>query len=255
MSNETKSLAIVPKTIGEIQTLAEMMSKSALLPDALKGKVADIAVQILAGSELGLAPMASIRGVFVVQGKPTLSADTMVGLILGSGLAEYFMQIEATATSVTFEAKRRGAPAAQRCTWTMEDAKRAGLNTKDTWRLYPRQMLASRAKAELARSAFPDILAGTYDPDELPSTAPAPVPIVQRDLKPANSDATDAEIVSETTITEAEALATIAETTDVAALKALSATFATMPAESRATVRAAYDARKAELTKPAESAA
>src|SRR5688572_12579945 len=102
-TNNNTALAIVPRSLPEVQSLAEILSKSALLPEALKGKAADIVVSILAGQELGLAPMAAIRGVHVVQGKPLLAADTMVGLVLASGLAEYFQCVEDTDASVTYE--------------------------------------------------------------------------------------------------------------------------------------------------------
>ncbi len=188
--SSSKALAIIPRTIGEVESLAEILSKSTLLPDALKGKAADVVVSILAGQELGMPPMASIRGVHVVQGKPVLAADTMMGLVLASGLAEYFSQVEATATSVTFETKRKGAPKPQRVTWTFEDAKRAGIY-KNVWLTYPRQMLAARCKAELARAVYPDILAGVYDPDEIqvPSihvhTAPASAPVNDEQIEDA----------------------------------------------------------------------
>ncbi len=186
MSN---ALALVPKTLAEVQSLAEMFAKSALMPEALKGKAADVFVSIMAGQELGLPPMAAIRGVHVVAGKSVLSADTMVAIVLGSGLCEYFMCLSESDTSVTYEAKRRGAPAPQRSTWTWDDTKRAGLNTKETHRLYPRAMMKARCKAALARDAFPDILAGCYDPDELPNSAPAPT------FTPREPDAIDAEII------------------------------------------------------------
>lgn len=186
--SDNKALVVSPRSFAEVQTMAETLSKSDLLPAALKGKIPDLVFSILAGQELGLAPIASIRGIHVIAGKPILAADTMMGLVLGSGLAEYFVQTESTATSVTFETKRKGSPIAQKCTWTIEDAKRAGINIKDTWRQYPRQMLASRAKAELARSAFPDILAGCYDPDEISS---APTPLRSMPATEIPSDTTD----------------------------------------------------------------
>lgn len=211
---ESKNLAIIPHGIAECSDLAERLSKSTLLPDALKNKPQDVMFQIMTGAELGLGPIASIRGIYVIQGKPVLSADTMVALVMGSGQCEYFIQTEASATSVTFETKRKNAPVVQRTTWTWEDAKRAGLNTKDTWRLYPKQMLASRAKAELARLAYSDILAGCYDPDEIDAPVPVRTTVTQRDPKPAN-DIVDAEIVEPVgddlldRVTAAESLATL----------------------------------------------
>lgn len=167
--NDEKALAIVPRNMTEVQSMAEVLAKSALMPDALKGKVPDVVVQILAGAELGLAPMASIRGVHIVQGKPLLSADTMVALVLSSGLCDYFSCVEETADKVTYETKRKGSPHPQKVTWSDEDTKLAGLNTKDNWRLHKKQMRRARAKAILARDVYPDVLAGCFDPDEIPA--------------------------------------------------------------------------------------
>lgn len=235
MTTDTKSLAIVPTTVAEVQTLAELIGKSALLPDALRGKPADIIMSIMAGAELGLPPFASIRGVHIVSGKPILAAATMVGIVLGSGLAEYFSQVDATPTSVTFETKRRGAPAPQRCTWTIDDAKRAGIH-KNTWLLYPRQMLAARASAELARSAYPDVCAGVYDPDEV-AAGPQPVDSPRYEHAP-DDGIIDAEIVG-----ESSPLADIDAATDMDALKALVPFISKLPEATKKEARTRYAAR------------
>ncbi len=242
--SDDKALAIVPRTMSEVQSMAEVLSKSALIPDALKGKAPDVVVQILAGAELGLSPMASIRGVHIVSGKPILSADTMVGLVLASGLCEYFTQIEASITSVTFETKRKGSPAAQRCTWTMEDAKRAAVNAKDNWRTFPRQMLSARCRAELARSVFPDVLAGVYVPEEHVDVRPMAPP-------PAHVDAVDAEFAD----APLDPLSAIDLAESVDALKALAPTLNKLSADAKKTARAKYDARLAALTPAQEGAA
>lgn len=232
-----KSIAIIPRGIAECADLAERLAKSTLLPDALKNKPQDVMFQIMTGAELGLGPIASIRGIFVIQGKPVLSADTMMALVLGSGLCDYFVQTEASATSVTFETKRKSAPIVQRVTWTWEDAKRAGLNTKDPWRLYPKQMLASRAKAELARLAYADLLAGCYDPDELNLPATSVAPVTPR--TPAN-DIIEAEIVEDSD----DILALISTAESVAVLEALKPRCAALPSGPKRTLaREGYQAR------------
>lgn len=243
MSN---ALAIIPRSIPEVTSLAEVLAKSTLLPEALRGKVPDVIVSILAGQELGLAPMAALRGVHVINGKPVIAADTMVGLVLSSGLCEYFIDVERTATSVTCETKRKGSPVAQKCTWTIEDAKRAGLNAKDTWRLYPRAMLASRARAELARSAYPDVLAGVYDPDELGVEVR---PTIPRD------DVVDAEYTETVAASPTDAIrdalvADMEAATTRAELDALLPRFAALPKgdPNRAAAHAVYKTRHEVLT-------
>lgn len=215
MSAETKALAIVPKTLGEVTTMAEVFAKSGLLPEALRGKVPDVVVQIMAGQELGLAPMAAIRGVHIVAGKPILSADTMVALALSSGLCEYFSCVEETATHVTYETKRKGSPIPQRVSWSDEDTKAAGLQLKDNWRMHKKQMRRARAKAILARDVFPDVLAGCYDPDEIQ------VPAQQRSSSAPVEVIEDAEIVTSTSDVDVPEFAAIEAATSAQDLMGL----------------------------------
>lgn len=187
MSEETTlvrqgATVIVPRTLAEVIDLAERLSKSSLLPDALKGKVPDVLMQIMAGQELGLYSMASLRSFNIISGKPVMSADAMVAVVLGSGKAEYVRRIEATDERATYATKRRGEPE-QRCTWTMQMAKDAALHQKDNWRTFKRQMLASRAKSELMRDVYPDVLAGCFTTDEVSDREPsAPTPRTHDDV-------------------------------------------------------------------------
>lgn len=172
MSGDGKALAIIPRTVDEVSSLAERFAKSALIPIDLRNKAADVFVTLLAGQELGLSPMAALRSIHVVKGKPILAADAMVGLALASGRCEYFRPVSKTATSVTYETKRVGSEPVT-LTWSMEDATRAGLGGGDNWRKYPRAMLAARCKAELARDVYPDVLAGVYEEGEAAEVDPS----------------------------------------------------------------------------------
>lgn len=248
MSNdkENRSLAIIPRTVDEVRALAKMFAQSALLPPDLRGKEPDVFVSIMAGQELGLPPMAALRGVHVVKGKPVLSADTMVGIVLGSGLAEYFSCIEETPESVTYETKRRGSPHSQVCTWTIDDARNAGLGG-DNWKKYPRAMLKARCKAMLARDVYPDVLAGCYDPDEAREfTAPINGAIVPL------SDVEDAVVVGESSqpqrADDIEALDAIESATSMVQLERLLPKLTKLDAATKQEARKRYGAKKAELS-------
>jgi hypothetical protein len=195
--SESKALAIVPRTFDEVTTIAEKIAGSSLLPKGMQGKVPDVLVTIMAGQEMGFSPMASLRAFHVIEGKPVLSADGMVALALGSGKCVYFDRVEESDTAVTYETLRTGSKVPRRCTWTWDMAKRAALHLKDNWRLYPRAMLASRAKAELARDVYPDVLAGCYTEEELEGRQSADALRVERHPV-ARPDVIDAEVVSET---------------------------------------------------------
>lgn len=250
MSND-KAIAIIPRTVDEVRSLAATFSKSALLPEALRGKEADVFVSIMAGAELGLPPMAALRGVHVVKGKPVLSADTMVGIVLGSGLAEYFACIDETAQAVTYETKRKGSPHSQVCTWTLDDAQQAGLNGEN-WKKYPRAMLKARCKAMLARDVYPDALAGCYDEDEARSFANDPPPPAMR--PPPRDEVQDAEVVSETNA-EPDILADIDIAPSKEALLALVPAISKLPEAAKKDARTRYSARLRHFEQTAKGAA
>ena len=89
--------------------------------------------------------------------------------------------VESTHEKATWETKRKGARRMMSITWTMHDALRAGLVTRDgngfkgvsrsgrpsNWDKYPRAMLRHRAATELARAVYPDVTSGLYAPNEL----------------------------------------------------------------------------------------
>ncbi|HRU95549.1 MAG TPA: hypothetical protein P5195_10000, partial [Anaerolineae bacterium] len=55
-----------------------------------------------------------------------------------------------------------------RSRFTLDDAKKAGLNTSDNWRKYPRNMLFARALSNGVKWYCPDVTGGpAYTPDEL----------------------------------------------------------------------------------------
>ena len=122
---------------------------------------------IMLGRDLGLPAIASLRSVHVIEGRHSLSADLMVALVLKSGLAVYFQMVESTDKICTFETQRQGAPSPQKLSYTIEQAEQAGLlkpsrsGRPTAWEKMPTQMLRARAKSEMARLEYPDLLAGT----------------------------------------------------------------------------------------------
>lgn len=233
--SESKALSIVPRTIDESADLAERFSKSTLLPKSMQGKAPDVLVTIMAGAEMGLSPMASLRAIHVIEGKPVLSADGMVAIVLGSGKAMYFERVEESDKAVTYETQRVGAKAPRRATWTMEMAKVAALHLKDNWRAHPRAMLAARAKAELARDVYPDVLMGCYTEDEIgsPSTRTDYVP------PPRDADAVDADVIE-----DSPELAMIDAAENLEQLGALAKRLAALKGDAKDAARARYAARK-----------
>lgn len=155
---------LAPQTLDEARALATAAAASGFF--AVR-RPEEALVILLTGQELGLAPMASLRGIYVVSGKPVISADMMVAIIRRSGLCASWSVTVSTADICTITTQRKGEPAPATKTWTIGDAKRAGLTGKGTWGAYPAAMLRHRCAADLAREVYPDAILGLYDPEEL----------------------------------------------------------------------------------------
>lgn len=144
---------------------AKAVASTDFVPDSLRGNPAAIAAAILYGDEVGIPPMQALAKIAVINGRPTLAAETQRALILRAGHALWIE--ESTLTRCTVAGRRRDSDEVSRVTWTLDDAKRAGIAGKQPWRNYPRQMLLARASAELARTIFADAIGGLAAVEEL----------------------------------------------------------------------------------------
>jgi hypothetical protein len=154
-----------PTSLRECATLASEMFKSRLF--SAYGTPQGVLSTILAGREMGLSAMASLRGFFIVEGKPTLSADLIRALVIRSGKAKFFRPVERTAERATWETQRGDDPPFT-LSYTIEEARIAGLIKKGSgWEKSPADMLTARASAKLARLIYSDIVFNLYDPTEV----------------------------------------------------------------------------------------
>lgn len=174
------SLALEPTSTEKAWTLAGHLYNSRMFPQ-YKNQAA-VFCAILRGRALGIDATTALSLFHDIEGRLAMHADLVVGLVLRSRKAEFFELTELTHSSVTYATKRKGARKEVTVTWTLDDAVRAGLMTKDergryrgisrtgkpsNWDKYPRAMLRHRAATELARAVYPDVTAGLYTPDEL----------------------------------------------------------------------------------------
>lgn len=153
---------VIPKAM----ELAKTLSNTEFVPSALRNKPAAVLAAILTGREIGVGPMASLAKIHVIEGRPALSAEMMRAIVLSHGHEIWFD--DANTTRVTICGRRSGSERVTTVTWTMDDAKRAGLDAKQNWRRYPRAQLEARATSELCRMVFADVLGGiSYSREEL----------------------------------------------------------------------------------------
>lgn len=190
---ELRRPSLEPVSLDEASALAKAAVASKLY--AITSPEAGLMI-LLTGRDLGLSASQALRGIYVVNNKPVISADAMVAAVRRSGLARSWRVVESTIERCTIETTREGEEHPERETFTLEDAKRAGLDRKDVWRAYPRDMLRHRCAAALVRRVYPDVVLGCYVPGEIddpPSPAPVHVDVTTSEPKAERRKLTDEE--------------------------------------------------------------
>jgi len=152
---------------------AHELANSGLLPSAYRRNPANVLWAVEYGDMLGLAPMAAMTGVHVIEGKPTASAGLISALVRRAG---HKLRVFGDSKKATCQIVRSDDPDFTfEVTWTLKrnsddnpSAEEAGLLGKSVWKNYPASMLKSRAITQCARDACEEALFGLhYTPEEL----------------------------------------------------------------------------------------
>ena len=157
-------------TMTDAMAFAEMVSKTEFAPKDFRGKPEACLMAIQHGSEIGLSKMQSLQSIAVVNGRPTIYGDAALAVCLASPVCEWITEDlmgEGDKMVATCSAQRRGYPAPIISTFSVADAKAAGLWAKGgPWSQYPKRMLAMRARGFALRNAFADVLRGLVTAEE-----------------------------------------------------------------------------------------
>lgn len=192
------AIARQPMSLADVQEWAEVFYKSGMFKDI--NNLAQAMVKIKAGEELGFSPFVSMGGIHIIQGRASLGATLQASLIRDSQRYRYEVK-ELTATSCTLEFFE-GVKSLGQSTFTMDDAKAAGLTKTDRekgmYEKYARNMLFARALTNGMRWYTPDLLRcvdgnapmADFDVDET----------IEETAQPAAQDHIDGEVVEEQVI-------------------------------------------------------
>jgi len=161
----TQNALAIYQDFDGLQRAAIALQESGYFSD-VKSKAQAI-VKVMAGSELGLPPFASMSGIHIIQGKPTLGSNVMATLVKNDPRYNYrIKQCDDKACVLEwYEDGRKVGEAG----FTIQEAQNAGLTTKDNWKKYTSDMLFARAISRGARRFAPGIFGGApvYTPDEM----------------------------------------------------------------------------------------
>ena len=178
---------LMPQTQAEKYEMAGVLCKSGLIPRGLD-KPEKVFVALQWGHELGLTPMVAVNNIAVINGKPTLSADIMSAVVKRSPEYGGIKWLEMSDKKAECEITRilpNGEKETIVSSFTIEDAKKAGLADRDVWVKYPKRMLKHRCLSYGLKDMFPDMLAGLYDPEEMESVqSDKTAPTTERNVTP-----------------------------------------------------------------------
>lgn len=165
--------------VQDIVKLSEIAFKSKLFPNKTVEAIAMIGI-IARDLNLPLST-ALMGGINIIQGVPSLSARVMNLLIRRAG---HSISVEHKPEGCFIKGKRRDNGDEAIVSFTIEDAKAAGLLSKDNWRKHLPDMLFSRALSRIARQLFPDCIEGAYIEGEIDSNDSPSASIATINLEP-----------------------------------------------------------------------
>lgn len=149
-------------TLEERWRLAKYIAASGLVPYR---KPEPIIAIMLKAHELGVPPMQAFGSIHFFDGKLILESSLMDG-IAATRLGVRKKILEWTDKVCRIQYSRQSWEPVV-ATFTIDEARNAGLLNKDNWKKYPKDMLAARAKARGLRMIAPDFFAGSYAVEEM----------------------------------------------------------------------------------------
>lgn len=155
----TTTAVVVP--FDELQRMGTAIAKSGLF--GMKSPEQAIALMLIAQAE-GRHPAIVARDYDIIQGRPAKKAEAVQRDFIAAGGSIEWHALDDTIADASFSHPQGGKV---RITWTMEQAKHAGLTGKDNWKKYPRAMLRARCVSEGCRTVCPSSTSGLYVPEEV----------------------------------------------------------------------------------------
>lgn len=184
----TIDAATLEVQLHQAQILAEARSA---LPTAYQKNPGAILLAQEWGAVHGLPTLTVLQTVSFVDGRPVIDASMQRALAQRAGYQ--VVPTEISAQSATVEVRRDGKVLGS-STYTIDDAKTAGLLGKANWKNHPKNMLVARATTNAIRWYAPEITMGMYTHDELEDVNtpnPAPVPPIPPTTTAATADTDD----------------------------------------------------------------
>lgn len=123
---------------------------------------------MLTAREYDIPPLAALNGgLYIIDGKVEMASHMKVSKIRQAG---HSMQVSYNKdnTECYVKGKRKDTGDEIIVSFSMEDARRAGLANKGPWQKFPKEMIYARAVSRISNMLFSDVMGGvTYAPGEI----------------------------------------------------------------------------------------
>lgn len=150
---------------------ASMLARSDCLPQSYKGKAENAMIAMHYGARIGMDGLVACQNIMIVNNRPCLWGDMPKALVMRSGLCTGFREwsegsFEDGTYTTYCEAKRKGYDPVVN-SFSVDDAKKAGLYGQNVHATHPKRMYKYRARSFTIRDLFPDIMMGLFIKEEL----------------------------------------------------------------------------------------
>lgn len=154
--------------------MAQALSQSTIVPKDYQGNQANAMVAIEIANRLQTSPLMVMQNLYVIQGRPSWSAQFLIASVNGSGKYDMELQYDE-------KTDKDGKPFSCQC-WTMKDGRKVSGPVIDMemakaegwvgkpgskWKTMPQIMLRYRAASFFARMNCPEMTLGFYTKDEV----------------------------------------------------------------------------------------
>lgn len=179
------------KTLRDAHQFAVKVAFSDFVPQSYKKSnnpekiAANVLMALDYGARLGMEAMPALNSIALINGTPCLYGDGLLAICQRSRAfcweswhEEVVGEGETMAAICT---ARRNAPNAKpiTCEYTMDDAKQAGLLSKDNWKKNPKAMLKWRARTNVLKACYSDLLQGMQSGEEMEDIEAMKVEVVE----------------------------------------------------------------------------
>lgn len=152
----------VPSSFAQLVHMARGLAITAAFPNYKS--IGEYVTCVMKAAEIGRSPSYVYENTWQNKGKTYFYGDHIDSKVLGSGLLESIEEEElfdkdGNYSGCKVSAVRKGGLKASK-TFTLNDAKVAGLLSKDNWKNYPKEMCYQRSKNRVYRTLFADVLQG-----------------------------------------------------------------------------------------------